>query len=236
VLADDGLTQVGLLAAAFAISQTLTMLLTPAIALFLTPALNRDDSPRVKLQRTLQFRRSMLFAAAAVMLPLMLFPQTAIEVLFASEFTPVATYVYAFVLGEALGLLSGVNQALLVGLNDFAINVVYIVVGQVLLVGLVLVLVPALGIAGVAVALIANHALVLGLTTRRLSRRHGMAMLDGLRPFVPAAIGLAAIGAAVPSLPGGELALLAPKVAVLAVFLALGLYLYRTTSGTAHGS
>jgi O-antigen/teichoic acid export membrane protein len=230
VLADAGLEEVGLLAAAFGISQALTMLLTPAIALFLTPAVNRGDAPHVKLERTLQFRRSMLFAIGAAMLPLLLFPRTLLEVLFAAEFTPVASYVYLFVLGEALGLLSGVHQALLIGLDDFGVNVAYIVAGQVLITGLVVVLVPAFGIAGVGIALIADHALVLALTTWRLWRRHGMAMLDGLRPFVPAAIGVAAVGAVVPSLPEGGPAVLAAKIAVLAALVALGVVLYRATS------
>lgn len=234
VLADAGLEQVGLLAAAFGISQALTMLLWPANALFLTPALNRAEPASVKLERTLQFRRSMLFAIGGAMLPLLLFPRTMLEILFAAEFTPVASYVYLFVLAEALGLLSGIHQALLIGLDDFGVNVTYIVAGQVLLTALVLVLVPATGIAGVGVALIAGHALVLALTTWRLSRRHRMAMLDGLRPFVPVAIAIAAVGAAVPSVHGGDLALFAAKLALLAVFLVLGIGLYRSTSPARH--
>lgn len=231
VLGADGLEQVGLLAAAFGISQALTMLLTPANALFLTPALNRGGAPQAKLERTLRFRRSMLFAIGAAMLPLLLFPRTMLEVLFAAEFTPVAEYVYLFVLAEALALLSGVHQALLIGLDDFGINVTFIVAGQALMCGLVVLLVPAIGIAGVGIALIVDYALVLALTTWRLSRRHRMAMLEGLQPFVPVAISLAAVGAIVPSLPGSEFALLPAKIAALAAFLAAGVVLYRATSG-----
>ena len=229
VLADAGLQQVGLLAAAFGISQSMTMLLTPANALFLTPALNRGDVPSGKLERALHFRRSMLLAIGAALIPLLLFPHVAVNLLFAPEFAPVAAYVYIFLLGEALGLLSGVHQALLIGLDDFSVNVAYIVAGQVLLVGLVIVLVPAIGIPGVGIALIADNALVLGLTTWRLRRRHAMAMLRGLLPFVPVAAGLAAVGALVPSLPGDALVLVA-KSAVLVAFVVMGIVLARVTA------
>lgn len=232
VLGEAGLEEVGLLAAAFSVSAALTMLFTPGIALFLTPALNRGDPPLVKLKRTLGFRRSMLFAIGAAMLPLMLFPRTAVVILFSAAFTPVAAFIYLFVIGEALGLLSGIHQALLVGLDDFGINVTYVVAGQVLLTVLVVLLVPAIGIAGVGIALVADHALVLALTTWRLWRRHRMAMLEGLAPVVPMAIAIAAVGATVPSLPGGGLVFLA-KITVLAVFLVLGVVLYRAKSAGA---
>lgn len=232
VLADSGLEQVGLLAAAFGLSQAITMLLTPAISLILTPAVNRSDTPSVKLERTLRFRRSLLFAVGGAMLPLLLFPKPLLELLFAAEFTPVDSYLYLFVLGEAIGLVSGVHQALLIGLDDFAANVAYIVAGQVLLTGLVIVLVPAVGIAGVGIALIADHALVLALTTSRLRRRHGMMMLDGWRGFGLSAVGVLTVGAVVPALPEGEPAVLAAKIATLAALTALGVMLYRAKSRT----
>ena len=230
VLADDGLEQVGLLAAVFGISQVLTMLLWPAIALFLTPALNRQDPPAAKLERALAFRRSMLLAIGAGMLPLLLFPSLALEVLFASEFTPAASYIYLFLVGEAIGLLGAIHQALLVGVDDFGVNVTYVVAGQALFIGLVLVLVPAIGIPGVGIALIADHALVAALTAWRLRSRHQMAgILKGLRPWVPAMIALAAVGAITPSLPGDSAILLA-KIAVLGAFLAGGVVLHRRTA------
>lgn len=230
VLRRADLEAVGLLAAAFSISAALTMLLTPGIALFLTPALNRGDSPPLKLERTLQFRRSMMFAIGAAMLPLLLFPRLAVEVLFSSAFMPVAASLYLFLIGEALGLLSGVHQALLIGLDDFGVNVTYIVAGQLLLTALVIVLVPSMGIAGVGVALVADHALVLVLTTWRLWRRHRMSMTHGLRPFLPVSIALMVVGAGVPSLRGNDLVIVAAKIAVLAAFVALGVVLAKTTS------
>lgn len=228
VLAEEGLAQVGLLAAAFGMSQALTMLLTPANQLFLTPALNRDEPPHLKLERTLRFRRAVLLAMGAVMLPLLLFPRTALEVLFAEEFTPVASYVFLFIAAEALAVISAVNRALLIGLDDFTVNVGFIVGGQAVLCVLVLLLVPAVGIAGVGVALIANHALVLALTSWRLSRRHAMATLHDLRPYVPAAVGMLALGAAVASLPEGEPALLVAKLAVLGAALTVGVVVQRS--------
>lgn len=232
VLTDGGLGQVGLLAAAFGLSQAITMLLAPAISLIMTPAVNRSDTPRVKLERTLRFRRSLLFAVCGTSVPLLLFPQPLLELLFAAEFTAVDSYLYLFVLGEAIGLVSGVHQALLIGLDDFATNVAFIVAGQVLLTGLVIVLVPTVGIAGVGIALIADHALVLALTTWRLWRRHGMMMLDGLRGFALAAVGVVAVGAVVPALPEGEPAVLTAKIATLAALMAVGGVLYRAKSRT----
>ena len=227
VLAEAGLAQVGLLAAAFGISQALTMLLTPANALFLTPALNRNDPTPVKLERTLAFRRSVLLAMGAAMVPLLLFPETMLAVLFAPEFTPVSSYVYLFVAAEALAIVSAVNRALLIGLDDFSVNVSFIVTGQAVLCALVLLLVPVIGIPGVGVALVANHALVLGLTTWRLSRRHAMATLHGLLPYATPALLLLAIGAAVPSLPEGGAVTVAGKLALGAALAGGAFTLHR---------
>lgn len=218
VIGEGGLAEAGLLAAAFGVSQALTSLLMPACALFLTPALNRDEAPAAKLERALQYRRALMWALAAMTLPLLLFPELVLEILFATEFASASSFVYLFVFAEALVLVAAIHQALLIGLDDFTVNVVFVVITQAVMCVLVLVLVPLIGIPGVALALVVDYALLLALTTWRLKRRHEMAMLSGVGPYLPAALAvLVALGALVPTLSAGAPAVIAAKVGVLGV-------------------
>lgn len=223
VLGDGGLRDAGLLAAALAIAQALTALLAPANALFLTPALNRADPPEIKLGHMLEYRRAALGMIAVGMLPALLLPEILLRLLFDAEFVPASSYVYVFVLAEAFVVVSAIHQALLVGLDDFGVNVVYVLAGQLLMGVLIVVLVPLTGVAGVGVAMIANHALVLALTTRRLGRRHRMQAGRDLGGGVPvAAAALAAIGAIVAWLPSDDPALLAVRATLLVTLVAAG--------------
>lgn len=232
VLGDGGLEDAGLLAASLGIAQALTSLLNPANALLLTPALNLADPPEVKLGHMLEYRRAALAMLAVGMLPALLFPEVVLRVLFDAEFVPASDYVYLFVLSEAFVVVSAIHQALLIGLDDFAVNVTYVLVGQLVMVVLIVVLVPGMGVAGVGVAMIGYHALVLALTTRRLWRRHRMATRRGLGGRTLGLVaGLAAIGAIVPTLPSDDPLLIVVRAVLLALLAAAGSVLaYRATA------
>jgi O-antigen/teichoic acid export membrane protein len=145
----------------------------------------------------------------------MLFPETLLSLLFSPRFSDASSYLFVFVLAHCVLPLSSVNQALLVGLNDFRRTVVIVLVGQIALVALALLLVPLTGVAGVGIALLVDYMLVLGLTTLRLGRHHGMAMFRRLGRLVPVALAaLAALGALASALPEADPATVAAKVVV----------------------
>jgi O-antigen/teichoic acid export membrane protein len=166
------------------------------------------------------------------MLPALFFPELMLRVLFDSEFVAAAAFVYLFVLSEAFVVVSSIHQALLIGLDDFGVNVVYVLAGQLVMCVLIVALVPSLGVAAVGVAMIVDHALVLALTTRRLRRRHGMDALRGLSGKVLLVGGaLAAVGAIVPSLPSDDPAIVVARAALLAICLGVGSVLaYRAAA------
>jgi O-antigen/teichoic acid export membrane protein len=228
VLGDGGLVEAGLLAAAMAIAQGLSNILRPANAYILTPAMNRNDPVGQKLAQALRFRDTIIVLVCVGALPLILFPETLLSLLFSPRFTEAASYLFLFVLAQCVLMLANVNQALLVGLDDFRSTVLIVLVGQLALVVLALLLVGPMGVAGVGVALLVDASLVLLLTTWRLAARHRMVMFRQLGAFATLALSmLPVLGILAAALPEADAATIAAKLLVAALFAVSGLLVAR---------
>ena len=71
-------------------------------------------------------------------------------------------------MAESAQLLAGVNQALLIGLDQIRAHVVICILGDSVIAGVSLLLVPRYGINGVAIAFLCHGILVFSLTAGRL--------------------------------------------------------------------
>jgi hypothetical protein len=97
-------------------------------------------------------------------------------------------------MAEAVLLVAGVYQALLIGFDDIAGFLVSTVAGQLLTIALAHWLVVPLSGMGVGIAFLAGNAVILIATATRLLQRHGA--VRAFAPLAPLLIALAATGAA----------------------------------------
>lgn len=194
VVRTAGITEAGLLQAAMGPALALGAVLRSSNALFLTPAVNRRGDGGEKLRSAVEFQRALSVVAAILALPIVLFPGWWLRLLYSDGFVVASPYVYLFVLGEMLLLLAGVNQALVIGLDDIRTHLAVSLGGHAAIILTSLWLVPKYGIGGVAAALLANSLVIMVVTMARLSATHRMAVCR-TAGWVPA-VAMLAVGAA----------------------------------------
>ncbi len=176
VLNAQGLEAAGLLQSAMALSLALTLVMRQSNMLFLTPAMNRVGAAEEKFHKAAEYLRAFSLVIAMVALPLVLFPDWWLPLLYSRRFLAATPYVYLFVLAQSIQLLAGVNLAVLVGLDHIATQVWVTLCGLAGLATLAWVLVPHYGIAGVALAILFGGILVFTLSAWRLWAMHRFAM------------------------------------------------------------
>jgi O-antigen/teichoic acid export membrane protein len=191
-----GIEQAGLLAAAMQITLALGAVLNPANGLYLTPLMNRDRPVAEKLRVAAEFQKTMTLILCVVGLPIVLFPQVVVTLLFSSAFAPGAQFLFLFVAWQFLAQLAGVHQTLLIGLDDLKIYVVIVVAGYLGSIGLCYVLVPLHGVHGVSLSFIAGAATIFVLTWLRLNVKFGYRLpANILLPTFGGFFALLAVGA-----------------------------------------
>jgi antigen flippase len=124
VLKNFGEAEAGLLHGVIALSLALGMALNPAINLYLTPLINRNVEKSVKIQQTVQFQRKMTLILSLAVLPVLMFPQLMLTIMFSTKFTGVSQLVFLFVMSQFILQLAGSHQALLIGVGDVKIYTV----------------------------------------------------------------------------------------------------------------
>jgi O-antigen/teichoic acid export membrane protein len=100
--------------------------------------------------------------------------------LFSTEFLAAVPLVTVFVLAEAVLLVAGVYQALLIGFDDITGFLVSTVTGQLVTIALTRWLVTDHGGMGVGIAFLAGNSIILVATATRLLREH-----DARQVFMP---------------------------------------------------
>jgi O-antigen/teichoic acid export membrane protein len=167
-----GLAELGLFQSAYGVASSVGLLLSQSTAYYLAPVVNRDAPREDKTQRALAFQRLLMLYVVVLAVPLVLFPQLVIAALFSDAFLGAAPYLVVFVVAEALLLLAGVLQTLLLGLGDLRGYLGVSLGGQILLVALVWGVAPTLGLWGVGLAFVAAHGGLLLAGLVRLVTRH----------------------------------------------------------------
>jgi polysaccharide transporter, PST family len=163
-----GLLQVGLL-----LSGALGRLISPMNGLYLTPIVNREIPIEEKLRAAAEFQGTLMLVLGLVAMPVILFADGAIRLLFSPSFVDISPIAYLFVLAQCIAQLAGVHQALLIGLDDLKAYGALVGSAQLSFGVLAWLLAPRYGLPGVAISFVIANITVFGLTLARLSWKHG---------------------------------------------------------------
>jgi O-antigen/teichoic acid export membrane protein len=188
VLGTSGATEAGLLQSAYALALAINMVLNPTNGLYLTPIMNRSIAEAEKLRTALEYQTRLAAILILVALPLMLFPKTALYVLFSGRFVGAGQWVFLFVTAQLVLQVAGIYQAVLIGLNALGAYAAVTVGGHLTTALLAWLLAPAWGLGGAGAALLAGagFSAVAGLTV--LSVRHGLRVSLGRFAIVAYAV------------------------------------------------
>ena len=167
-----GEADTGLLHALLAIALAVNVVLTPINGLLLAPKMNRAIAYDEKRRAALQFQKILLLVLAAAAVPMVLFLQFFLTLLFSAKFTSVSAHLYLFVLAQSLFQLAGVYSALLIGMDDIKTSAIVTLIGHLAFSALAWLAAPSLGIFGVGIAYCIATALTVALAYWRLHARH----------------------------------------------------------------
>ena len=176
MLDNFGEAAAGLLQAVIGISLAILLVLSPLNGLLLTPRLNRMLAESEKHRDAEAFQKKLLLAIAIVTLPLTLFPDLAVILLYSSRFVETADALYWFVMGQGMMQIQGVYTALMIGLDRLKAYGVVVVAGTAANAVLAVLLVPPLGLAGAGIAAFASASLLALGTFGYLRARDGFAI------------------------------------------------------------
>jgi O-antigen/teichoic acid export membrane protein len=226
-------TEAGHFQAAFVVSSVLSMLLIQTGRLYLEPQVNREMVPRARVAFSHEYIRVIAGLMIVGALPLSLFPDVAIAMLFSRSFVPVAPYLFLFVLADCLLVWTLAYLAALRAQDDMAWAFGINLSGNVALAALAWLLVPRWGIGGAAAAFLVSRVSTIGCVLIRMRRLTGARMpAETLRAvtYLAAAVtfsGVITLGIAGNSAIGAALGV-PLRLVVLIAFLAGGLWMLHS--------
>ncbi len=176
VLKTFGEIEAGLLQGAIALALALGMVLNPANGLYLTPIMNRNIEKAKKIRHAIEFQRKIVVILSLAALPIVLFPQLILAIMFSSKFSAVSNLVFLFIFAQVITQLAGVYQALLIGTEDLKMYTVIVTLCQLSFALMSWLLVPHFGIKGVAFGQIISSSMIFSLTFIRLKLKHAFSI------------------------------------------------------------
>ncbi len=194
LLSTHGAVEAGLVAAAYGIGVSIRLVLNQANGLYLTPLVNRNTPKGERIAAVAEYLRILIVLVVLSTLVCVLFPAQWIALLYSPKFGGAVSLVAVFVLAEAVLLVAGVYQALLIGFDDISGFLVCTVAGQLLTIALTRWLVASGGGMGVGIAFLAGNGVILIATAVRLLTRHAATRV--VAPVVLLVIALGATTAA----------------------------------------
>jgi antigen flippase len=180
VLNSQGLAGAGLLQSAMALSIALAMVMRQAGTTLLMPAMNRAGKAEEKFHEAMEYMRAFSMVIAVIAVPLVLFPDWWLSLLYSRRFLDASPFVFFFVLGKTLELLAGIVLAVLVGLDHIGSQVWVTLCGLASLAAVAWLLVPRYGIAGVGIAFLLYGLLMFTLAAWRLWALHRFSTLQAM--------------------------------------------------------
>ena len=237
ILSNFGEAEAGLLQGAIVLSVAIGMVLNPANGLYLTPLMNRGTETKEKLVTAVEFQRKMVMILGLVSLPVVLFPQLILTLIFSDKFTPVADLVYLFIIAQVITQLAGVHQAYLIGADDFKASTFLTAIGQFGFAALAWVLAPSYGIKGVALASIISGLMIFASTLLRMVIISKHSIVVGPIGLIAFTLIVLVIGGSVaPSISESSTMAALIKCAFLGLFgLSLFLFLTKTERSSIFG-
>jgi PST family polysaccharide transporter len=172
-----GLETAGLLQSAMGLGLALSLVMRQSNMLLLTPVMNRTAPVQQKLAEAADYLRIFSLIVGAAALPVVLFPDLCLYVLYSRRFLAAAPYAPMFVFSQVLQLLSGVALGLLVGVDRIATQLSVTLTGLGVLAALAWSLAPSLGIQGVGFAFAGEAVVVFSLSMAMVWRTCRFALL-----------------------------------------------------------
>jgi O-antigen/teichoic acid export membrane protein len=172
LLSTHGAIEAGFVAAAYGIGVSIRLVLNQANGLYLTPLVNRNTPKADRVAAVAEYLRILIVLVVLSTLLIVLFPSQWLTLLYSARFLDAVPLVTVFVLAEAVLLVAGVYQALLIGFDDISGFLVSTVTGQLITIALARWLVAGHGGVGVGLAFLAGNSVILVATATRLLRTH----------------------------------------------------------------
>jgi O-antigen/teichoic acid export membrane protein len=172
LLSTHGAIEAGFVAAAYGIGVSIRLVLNQANGLYLTPLVNRNTPKADRVAAVAEYLRILIVLVVLSTLLIVLFPSQWLTLLYSAKFLDAVPLVTVFVLAEAVLLVAGVYQALLIGFDDISGFLVSTVTGQLITIALARWLVAGHGGVGVGLAFLAGNSVILVATATRLLRTH----------------------------------------------------------------
>lgn len=176
ILANFGEAETGLLQGALVLSVAIGTVLNPANGLYLTPIMNRGIEKAEKMRHVIEFQRKIIIVLSLVTVPIVMFPQLLLTIMFSNKFAAVGNLVFLFIFAQFITLLAGIYSAFLIGVDDLKIYTAITTSAQLGFSGLAWILAPAFGVKGIAIAGIASSSAIFSLTLIRLKLKHGFSI------------------------------------------------------------
>jgi O-antigen/teichoic acid export membrane protein len=169
-----GAVQTGLMAAAFGFGVAVRTAMSQANALYLTPLANRATPRSDRAAAVSHYARTLTVLFLLGVLPIVLFPDLFLRLLYSRGFVSASTSVGTFMIAEGLLLMAGVYQSLLIGFDDVNGYTALSVIANMVTIAASIVLIPAFGIIGCAIAFVCGNGILLILTLLRLATFHAL--------------------------------------------------------------
>jgi PST family polysaccharide transporter len=192
LLSSHGEIEAGLVAGAYGIAVSVRLVLNQANGLYLTPLVNRSTPKADRIAAVAEYLRILIVLVAMSTLVIVLFPAQWLALLYSTKFLDAVPLVTVFVLAEAVLLLAGVYQALLIGFDDISGFLVATVGGHLVTIALARLLVESQGGVGVGAAFLAGNTVILIGTAVRLLQKHQARQVFAPLPPLMAAVGATA--------------------------------------------
>ena len=193
-LLEIGEAGTGRMQAQMSIALSIGALLAAFSGLHVAPLLNRNVSVSEKTATADRFLSLTLLTFAAGSLPILLFPDLVVRILYSSAFISSATALVLFVLWQLLYQFNTILQQLLIGLDDLFVCTFAVVGGLALAIALCIPLALRWHAAGVAVSLIAGTATTGAVMLARLRSQHAYYPSTRVSHRMLAGIGIAGTG------------------------------------------
>ena len=194
LLSTHGAIEAGLVAAAYGMGVSIRLVLNQANGLYLTPLVNRNSPKAERTAAVAEYLRILIVLMVLSTLIIVLFPAQWLGLFYSARFLAAIPLIAVFVLAEAVLLIAGVYQALLIGFDDIAGFLASTVAGQLITIALARWLVASEGGIGVGIAFLVGNSVILVAAATRLLRTHGARQV--FMPLWPLVIALVTIWAA----------------------------------------
>jgi len=186
-----GAEAAGLFQACLAIALSIGAIFGPANSLYLSPYVNRAIAGAEKATAVEVFLPRLIFLFCLGALPVLLFPEFVLRVLFSGRFTSAASLLVWFVIWQFVSQIATVYHHLLIGLDDMRGFCIAIVAGNAVAVTGSVAWIGEFGLRGLGAGFVAGAIVSLGITIFRLWRRHELSLPTATIPllvFAPCAL------------------------------------------------